>query len=513
MKKKKKYSQTKYKELVDRIKIHSEKIPLYNLFIDKKNDKIKTNSYYDMFIKNNHTIDNNKYDFKNDLEPVDKIIACKKIILQPNNKQKNKLIDMLDGYRIMYNSTIKFFRQRRYKYVREECHEEKPKKINKHKGFEKNEKEVLKVINDVIGKIAKKEERDMDIVKLKNNNEITTDFKKIRTYFLNEKMNEIKKNYDIPSHVLENAIKLACTSYKSCLTNLKNKNIRHFMLRYIKKSKNSHIMDIEKSAFSRDGKTIYPSYLGDEMKNKENIKYEVEHACKIHYNKDKDEFTLLVPIIKNKKILETEDWICIDPGIRTFLTCKTNKGIVEIGTNISKKLKSKLKSLDRLDKIEDKIEKKEMKWKIDKKGKEKIMKIVDIEKKKRKTRTSIRNTVDDMHWKVCDYLCKSYDNIVIGKWSTKDTIRKTDSVLNKMTKRISQNIGFYRFLQRLKYKSGVYGRKLRIQEESYTSKTCTRCGWKNGNLGGSKIFNCKMCKLKTDRDYNGSRNIMIKSII
>jgi len=510
MKKKKKYSQTKYKELVDRIKIHSEKIPLYNLFIDKKNDKIKTNSYYDMFIKNNHSVDNNKYNFRNDLEPVDKIIACRKIILQPNNEQKNKLIDMLDGYRIMYNSTIKFFRQRRYKYVREEHHEEKPKKVNKYKGMKKEKKEVLKIIDDIIGKIVKKEERDMNIEKLKNNNKIITDFKIIRTYFLNEKMNEIKKNYNVPSHMLVHAIKLACASYKSCLANLKKKNIRHFTLRYIKKSKNSHVMDIEKIAFNKDGKTIYPKYLGDELKNKENVKYEVEHTCKIHYNKDKDVFTLLVPITKDKKILETEDWICIDPGIRTFLTCKTNKGIVEIGTNISKKLKYKLKSLDRLDKLEDKIKKKEIKWKIDKKGKEKKM---DIEKKKCKTRTSIRNTVDDMHWKVCNYLCKSYDNIVIGKWSTKDTIRKTDSVLTKMTKRISQNIGFYRFLQRLKYKSEVYERKLRIQEESYTSKTCTRCGWKNGNLGGSKIFKCKMCNLKTDRDYNGSRNIMIKSMI
>jgi putative transposase len=38
------------------------------------------------------------------------------------------------------------------------------------------------------------------------------------------------------------------------------------------------------------------------------------------------------------------------------------------------------------------------------------------------------------------------------------------------------------------------------------------CGCKNENLGGSKIFNCNKCKINMDRDYNGARNIMLKSI-
>jgi putative transposase len=38
------------------------------------------------------------------------------------------------------------------------------------------------------------------------------------------------------------------------------------------------------------------------------------------------------------------------------------------------------------------------------------------------------------------------------------------------------------------------------------------CGCKNENLGGSKIFNCNKCKITMDRDYNGARNIMLKSL-
>ena len=109
-------------------------------------------------------------------------------------------------------------------------------------------------------------------------------------------------------------------------------------------------------------------------------------------------------------------------------------------------------------------------------------------------------------------MTSSYKNIVIGKWSTKSIIRKDDSVLTSLTKRVAQNLSFYKFLQRLQYKCKIRENSLRIQDEWYTSKTCSMCGCKNENLGGSKIFNCNKCKITIDRDYNGARNIMLKSI-
>jgi len=114
--------------------------------------------------------------------------------------------------------------------------------------------------------------------------------------------------------------------------------------------------------------------------------------------------------------------------------------------------------------------------------------------------------------RIIDYLTSSYKNIVIGKWSTKSIIRKDDSVLTSLTKRVAQNLSFYKFLQRLQYKCKIRENSLRIQDEWYTSKTCSMCGCKNENLGGSKIFNCNKCKITMDRDYNGARNIMLKSL-
>lgn len=68
----------------------------------------------------------------------------------------------------------------------------------------------------------------------------------------------------------------------------------------------------------------------------------------------------------------------------------------------------------------------------------------------------------------------------------------------------------YKFKQRLIWKCNLTGTNLKIVNESYTSKTCTGCGWINKDLGNKNIFKCLKCNLKIDRDINGARNILIK---
>jgi hypothetical protein len=64
---------------------------------------------------------------------------------------------------------------------------------------------------------------------------IKTDFKKIRTLYLKNIKNTLSNNSDIYSHTLDYAIIDVCKNVKSILSNLKNKNITHFRLSYIKK--------------------------------------------------------------------------------------------------------------------------------------------------------------------------------------------------------------------------------------------------------------------------------------
>jgi len=114
MKKKKKHNNLKYQELLYSIKKYSKHVPLYNIFFENPN-RLETHSVFDMYNYNISEHIDNYYEFKNDLEFVDKkIIACKKIILDPTQEQKNKLLNMLEGYRLVYNKTIKFFKERRY---------------------------------------------------------------------------------------------------------------------------------------------------------------------------------------------------------------------------------------------------------------------------------------------------------------------------------------------------------------------------------------------------------------
>ena len=51
-----------------------------------------------------------------------------------------------------------------------------------------------------------------------------------------------------------------------------------------------------------------------------------------------------------------------------------------------------------------------------------------------------------------------------------------------------------------------------IKPEYYTSMTCGRCGNLKYNLGRNEIYECEKCNLKIDRDYNGSRNILLRNI-
>ena len=174
------------------------------------------------------------------------------------------------------------------------------------------------------------------------------------------------------------------------------------------------------------------------------------------------------------------------------MNCKTNNKYIEIGNNLSTTIKKLLNRLDEFSEIKNKRIK---------------------NKKEKYIREKIKNKVKDMHWKIINYLTSNYKNIIIGNWSTKDIIRKNDSVLTKINKRISQNISFYRFLERLKYKSIIKKINLIIENEHYTSKMCTLCSNVKEDLGGNKIYKCDICNNEIHRDYNGSRNIFLKYIL
>lgn len=412
------------------IRKYNNKVPLNDIPI---NSYVKTDSWFDIKESKNFEFCNNLNFEKNTNN--DKIIKCKKIILQPTKKQKKKLLEWLNSVRLIYNETIRIMRQRYY---------------NKCKTI--------------------------------------TSFITLRS-MLKEKKKSLIKIYDTPTHILDSGIKLACISYKSAFTNFRNGNIRHFNIRFLKEKKDTHIMDIEKQYLGKD--SICLRKLGKKLLNKSNIKYnEITKDCKLHYNKINDKFTLLVPEEVNKNIrTENNSFMSIDPGVRTFLTGLSDNKHFEICNNIYRETKKLLLKIDDI--------------KNNNKCNLKVKKI----------RQKIKNKVDDLHWKSINYLMNQNKNtIIIGKWSTKNCISKKGS-LPKMIKRVCSSMRYYNFLQRLQYKCKINDVTLKIQNEAYTSKLCSKCGNLNKKLGSSKIFDCPKCKLNYDRDMNACRNILMKSFV
>lgn len=79
---------------------------------------------------------------------------------------------------------------------------------------------------------------------------------------------------------------------------------------------------------------------------------------------------------------------------------------------------------------------------------------------------------------------------------------------HKLSKSL-QELSLYEVKRQLLYKSLKWNRSLVQIDRFYpSSKLCSNCSWRNTDLKLSdRVFNCKDCKLKIDRDENAALNI------
>ena len=412
--------------------------------------KVNSNSWFDMNIgKNNKKHSTFKHSFEKDNIP-ECSYKCKKIIILPNEYQKEILFKWFEIYRKMYNETLKVIKTSFYR-----------------------------------------------------KEDINLDYKNVRTNYMKpikEKLyniSGIEQNINktrINKHILDGAIKDACTSYKSALTNLKVKNIKHFRVRFIKQSKPYKILKIEKGLFSRNKKSFCSSVLGKKIKTTGEDRFKcVKTDCTLSYNSVNKHFVLFVPIkiVNDTKKVKTKS-IGLDPGIRTFMTGYSEKHTLEIGNNLTDTIKRYLMQIDALNGS--------------------YLKQLNVSKMKRaiiKRYNKISNLVDDLHWKTINHLTNEYQTILIGNLSTKGIVCNH---ISDMTKRIALIMRLYVFKERLKFKCSIKGRNYKLIDEHYTSKMCTFCGNINNELGSSKVYECDKCKTQIGRDVNGARNIYMLGI-
>ena len=127
----------------------------------------------------------------------------------------------------------------------------------------------------------------------------------------------------------------------------------------------------------------------------------------------------------------------------------------------------------------------------------------------KKTRKKLCDTVTNLHNQTASYLSKNYQKILLPEFGTSKLVigDLAPSVKNEM-----MSYRFYDFKMKLNHLCNINGSKLNIVNESFTTRTCTRCGTLNNAIGGKKVFHCSTCKLTIDRDINGARNILLKRL-
>jgi len=390
-----------------------------------------------------------KYEFPKNM------IKCKQVILCPTLDQKLILDRWFDAYGHMYNTALR--------------------KIKNH---------------------------------YKETGKLLLNWKKLRTSYLKvykkdiingSQLPQFTKNTKIKAHILDCAIQLACANYKSAISNFKTGHIKKFRIRYWRKSRQNKMLDIEASFFVNG--SICPKLFGSfRCKYKTNGEYKdfdlnsVNKTSKIHYNSLINQYTLLVPVdvdMINKKVINKI--ISLDPGLRKFMTGLSENECIKIGTECMNKLKELFARKDAI------LENPNISGKIKKKHE------IRLNRK-------ITNYVDELHWKVINYLTNNYSTILIGDMSAKRIVSKEGN-MSKINKRITMSLSFYKFRQRLEYKCKTRGNKYRLINESYTTKVCTECSYINDNVGANEVYKCPKCNDTKDRDVHSCKGIHIKQFM
>lgn len=336
-------------------------------------------------------------------------------------------------------------------------------------------------------------------------------FIKLRNKHVTKKNNPIPNEFEfeVPKDVRAESVRDLVKNFKTAFSNLKKNNINKFKMGYKSKKSDRSCIVVSKSAIKvpkpklkvNKKKTrlkVFPTFLGkngiklcNDKKTQKALQNldKFKNDCRLLY--DRGEYFLIIPLEKKLKTPSLNQFSCaLDPGVRNFQTIYSPANTLSI--EMKKELKRKLfLKLDKLRGLKAKNLISESKFKT---------KYYKIQKR-------IEHLVDEMHYKLINFLLNNFKVIHIPKFETKPISQKLK--FNKSTNRDLFNQRHYTFRTRLLHSSGD-GFKINVCNEAYTSKTCTWCGTMNDKLGRSETFNCAKCKLSINRDINGARNIFLK---
>jgi putative transposase len=421
---------------------------------------------------------------------MDNIIKSHKIKLFLNSRQRDCIKRLFGAYRYFYNRTINY--------------------IN---NYDKNTKKTYYFID----------------IKTPNS-KIELDLSKeeyIFTFFGIRGL--IKKNYpkwindlDMPSHLIDMAIKEAIENYQKCLKKL-TKYRTKFNLGLKTKKNKYHTMNIEKSMIKSESNSLFSNLKDNKQYAEKYVFRNLRTSCQfnkylnicdssITYNQRTNEFYINLNFedtnIPNKDILKNKKVCSIDPGIKNFLVVYSQNSVDKIGIGVRDKIEKICRDIDIIvskkdTKIKDKNNKTILKYNYEKRR--------NLRKAYHRKIKYLENLKKELHNKSIKYLCDNFGKIIIPPFETQKMVN--NNKIDSRTSRSLMNMSYYKFLSKLKNRCMEFDIEIIVRPEYYTSKTCTRCGHIKHDLKNNDIYNCKYCGLKIERDINGARNIMLRNII
>ena len=290
-------------------------------------------------------------------------------------------------------------------------------------------------------------------------------FMQIRKKLYNKKhkiQSSINEN-QIPIHILDEAIKLAVSNYKTCMTNLIKENIKRFCIKEWAYNRKQKIIKIEKSFFTKGTfcSKIFPLMEASEPLNN------VNGTSTLQFDQNTGKYILFVPrSIKFYTETKNDQECGGDIGERTFLETYSENEVYSFGNDIrdnpdiknSVKKINKIKELLKLKKGErnvtfyslKKINGEYMFVKIKKK-----INRSSLKRGMRKYQRRIENKIKDMHYKIAYFLVHKYDNIYLGKFNIRSILSRKNKTISKQIKdtlRILSPGKFWKILEYMGYK-------------------------------------------------------------
>lgn len=329
----------------------------------------------------------------------------------------------------------------------------------------------------------------------------------------------------VPYDILTDVVKQFCTNVKSCFTNLKNRNIKHFKMKY-KRNYNKNSILIPKKSINSNG--FFPTRFND-IKGFENIDTDLINCdSRLVYNNGN--YYLKCPMeTETKEPIKNGNIVAIDPGERNFMAFYSTKNAGIIGSNLRERI---LKYATKINIINRALSRK-----LNRK-KNKLRNVNKLRKRKQNYHDRIKNIVKELHNQTALYLVKNYSKILLPKFETQNMVKsygrryisqlckdlhdrpeelaERKSRINK-SRRLSRkqkfvlnSLSHYKFKEHLKHKCKEYNCEFQTVTEEYTSKCCSSCGLLSDKYNyRTKI--CPYCGYTCDRDINGSRNILLKN--